>query len=99
MIAVARSWGIPTRYVSGYLHVTGAEGEQAPSTLTHAWAECRLPGLGWTGFDPTNRTLADHRHVRLAVGRDYQDVAPTPRRLPRPRPKPPQRNRPHPPAH
>ena len=77
MIAIARSWGIPTRYVSGYLHVTGAAGEQAPSTLTHAWAECRLPGLGWIGFDPTNRTLADQRHVRLAVGRDYQDVAPT----------------------
>ena len=77
MIAVARSWGIPTRYVSGYLHVTGAAGEQAPSTSTHAWVECRLPGLGWIGFDPTNRTLADQRHVRLAVGRDYQDVAPT----------------------
>ncbi len=77
MIAIARSWGIPTRYVSGYLHVTGAEGEQAPSTFTHAWAECRLPGLGWIGFDPTNRTLADQRHVRVAVGRDYQDVSPT----------------------
>jgi transglutaminase-like putative cysteine protease len=77
MIAIARSWGIPTRYVSGYLHVIGAEGEQAPSTSTHAWAECRLPGLGWIGFDPTNRTLADQRHVRLAVGRDYQDVSPT----------------------
>ena len=77
MIAIARSWGIPTRYVSGYLHVTGAQGEQAPETATHAWAECRLPGLGWVGFDPTNRTLADQRHVRLAVGRDYQDVAPT----------------------
>ena len=23
MIAIARSWGIPTRYVSGYLHVSG----------------------------------------------------------------------------
>lgn len=77
MIAIARSWGIPTRYVSGYLHVTGAQGEQAPETATHAWAECRLPGLGWIGFDPTNRTLADQRHVRLAVGRDYQDVPPT----------------------
>ena len=77
MIAIARSWGIPTRYVSGYLHVTGAQGEQAPATSTHAWAECRLPGLGWIGFDPTNRTLADQRHVRLAVGRDYQDVPPT----------------------
>ena len=77
MIAIARSWDVPTRYVSGYLHVTGAEGEQAPATSTHAWAECRLPGLGWVGFDPTNQTLTDQRHVRLAVGRDYQDVAPT----------------------
>ncbi len=77
MIAIARSWGIPTRYVSGYLHVSGADGEQSPETATHAWAECRLPGLGWIGFDPTNRTLVDQRHVRLAVGRDYQDVSPT----------------------
>ena len=77
MIAIARSWGIPTRYVSGYLHVTGADGEQAPETATHAWAECRLPGLGWIGFDPTNQTLADQHHVRVAVGRDYHDVSPT----------------------
>ncbi len=77
MIAIARSWGVPARYVSGYLHVTGQTGEQAPESATHAWVECRLPGLGWTGFDPTNRTLADERHVGIAVGRDYQDVAPT----------------------
>ena len=77
MIAIARSWGIPTRYVSGYLHVTGAEGEQAPATSTHAWVECRLPSLGWIGFDPTNHTLADQRYVRVALGRDYQDVSPT----------------------
>ena len=77
MIAIARSWGIPTRYVSGYFQVTGADGEQAPATSTHAWVECRLPGLGWIGFDPTNRTIADQRYVRVAVGRDYQDVSPT----------------------
>ena len=77
MIAVARSWGIPARYVSGYIHVTGQAGEQAPESATHAWAECRLPGLGWIGFDPTNRTLAGERHVRIAVGRDYHDVSPT----------------------
>ena len=28
------------------------------------------------GFDPTNRCLADERHVRVGIGRDYQDVAP-----------------------
>ena len=77
MIAVARSWGIPARYVSGYLHVTGLPGEQVPDNATHAWVECRLPRLGWIGFDPTNRSLADERHVRIAVGRDYRDVSPT----------------------
>ncbi len=77
MISIARSWGVPARYVSGYLHVTGLAGEQAPETATHAWVECRLPELGWVGFDPTNRSLADERHVRVAVGRDYQDVSPT----------------------
>lgn len=73
MIAIARSWGVPARYVSGYMDVS----ERVPTTATHAWVECRLPDLGWVGFDPTNRRLADERYVRIAVGRDYQDVAPT----------------------
>ena len=77
MIAIARSWSIPARYVSGYLHLSGLEGEQAPENATHAWAECLLPELGWVGFDPTNQCLADERHVRIAVGRDYRDVSPT----------------------
>ena len=77
MIAVARSWGVPARYVSGYLRVTGLPGERAPENATHAWVECRLPKLGWVGFDPTNRSLAGERHVRVAVGRDYRDVSPT----------------------
>ena len=77
MIALARGWGIPSRYVSGYLHLEGVEGEQTPEGASHAWAEFRLPGLGWVGFDPTNGAPADHRHVRVAVGRDYADAAPT----------------------
>lgn len=77
MIAVARTWGIPARYVSGYLHDESAAGGAGGGTTSHAWVECRLPGPGWTGFDPTNATLADERHVRVAVGRDYQDVSPT----------------------
>lgn len=77
MIAIARSWGIPTRYVSGYMHVTGREGETVPESATHAWLECLLPDVGWFGFDPTNATITDERHVRIAVGRDYNDVSPT----------------------
>ena len=76
MIAIARSWHIPARYVSGYLYMDDPGGQGVLPTATHAWVECLLPGLGWIGFDPTNRCLADERHIRVAVGRDYQDVAP-----------------------
>ena len=76
MIAIARSWGIPARYVSGYLHP--AAGGPAPGNATHAWVECRLPGLGWVGFDPTNQSSAGvGGEVRIATGRDYRDVSPT----------------------
>ena len=76
-IALVRSVGIPCRYVSGYLfHKDGDETRSAQSA-THAWVEAFLPGLGWTGFDPTNNIRAGERHVRTAVGRDYSDVPPT----------------------
>ena len=77
MITIARSWGIPSRYVSGYLHLEGVTGEQALAGASHAWAEFLLPDMGWVGIDPTNNTFADHRHIRVAVGRDYADAAPT----------------------
>ncbi|MCY3668876.1 MAG: transglutaminase family protein [Gemmatimonadetes bacterium] len=78
MIAIARSWDIPTRYVSGYLNPTDQSGDQAPSNATHAWVECRLPALGWVGFDPTNQSFAgEGGKVHIAVGRDYHDVSPT----------------------
>ena len=76
MIAIARSWGVPTRYVSGYVSARKA-GMSAPQSATHAWAECFLPELGWTEFDPTNPELPNERRVRVAVGRDYDDVSPT----------------------
>lgn len=77
MIAIARSWGIPSRYVSGYLHNTGRAGERVTAGASHAWVECRVPGAGWVGFDPTNTTFSDQRHIRVAAGRDYADVSPT----------------------
>ena len=77
MIALARNWGIPSRYVSGYLHLEGIDGEQSLKGASHAWAEFWLPEIGWTGFDPTNNTVVDHRHIRVAQGRDYADITPT----------------------
>lgn len=75
MIAIARSWGVPARYVSGYLQSDGEQIGAEPAS--HAWVECRLPEIGWTGFDPTNQDLSGEQHIRIAVGRDYRDVAPT----------------------
>ena len=74
MATILRGWGVPCRYVSGYL---GPETAGATEAESHAWVECRIPGLGWVGMDPVNNTLADERHVRVAVGRDYADVPPT----------------------
>ena len=76
MTAMARRWGIPCRYVSGYLYHKGAR-DRSAANATHAWAEAYLPSLGWVGFDPTNNIMAGERHIRAAVGRDYADVPPT----------------------
>ena len=35
-----------------------------------------MPGFGWWEVDPTNDCVSDERHVTVAVGRDYSDVAP-----------------------
>ena len=73
-ISVARAMEIPTRYVSGYIHAgKGRRGAGA----SHAWAEALVPGSGWIGYDPTNPIRASEHHVRVAVGRDYQDISPT----------------------
>jgi transglutaminase-like putative cysteine protease len=73
MIAVARARGIAGRYVSGYLF-SDADGQAHEAA--HAWAELFLPGLGWVGFDPANRTCPDDRYIRLGSGLDAQDAAP-----------------------
>lgn len=77
MASILRGWGVPCRYVSGYLgpEPESAEEEEAEGQ-SHAWVECWFPELGWTGFDPTNDS-GDDRHVRVAVGRDYADVPPS----------------------
>ncbi|MGE3402267.1 MAG: transglutaminase domain-containing protein [Vicinamibacterales bacterium] len=76
-IALARGLGVPTRYVSGYLFPNQQRNDRSVDGATHAWAEALLPELGWVGFDPTNNLLAEDRHIRVAVGRDYADVPPT----------------------
>jgi transglutaminase-like putative cysteine protease len=73
LIAMARSTGLPARYVSGYLH---ASADGLLHEAAHAWAELWLPDLGWVGFDPANRCSPDARYIRLGSGMDAQDAAP-----------------------
>jgi transglutaminase-like putative cysteine protease/predicted glutamine amidotransferase len=76
-ICMARLLSIPARYTCGYL-CTGPKAENtAQSEASHAWVELYLPEHGWQGFDPTNGVVAQTDHVRVAVGRSYQDATPT----------------------
>lgn len=74
-ISMLRQMGIPSRYVSGYLHPT-PDGElgECVAGQSHAWVE------GWVGswraLDPTNGSAVGERHVVVARGRDYADVSP-----------------------
>ncbi len=77
MLAVCRSWGVPARYVSGYLFTDRDAGDRSDPDATHAWVEVFLPSLRWVGFDPTNNMMTGERHVAVAVGRDYADVTPS----------------------
>lgn len=74
LLQMVRMLGIPARYVSGYIcpNEDGSRGEGA----THAWIEAYIPDYGWLGLDPTNNLIANQYHVRLAIGRDYNDCAP-----------------------
>ena len=73
MIQLCRNAKIPSRYVSGYVFADeGLRGAGA----THAWVEIFIPGYGWLGLDPTNNCIADKFHIRLAVGRNYDDCSP-----------------------
>ena len=83
LLALARRRGLPARYVSGYLvprpaaeHPKGSMEQVIGGQASHAWAEVLIPGSGWLGLDPTLGRPVGMRHVRVAYGRDYGDVAP-----------------------
>lgn len=82
LLALVRMRGIPARYVSGYIvpesaAEAGANREEViGGQASHAWIEFLAPTLGWFAIDPTLGKEVGLRHVRLAHGRDYGDVAP-----------------------
>jgi transglutaminase-like putative cysteine protease len=82
LLGAVRMRGLPARYVSGYLvpartaTSSGKQEEVIGGQASHAWAEVLMPENGWIGFDPTLGGPVGLRHVRVAYGRDYGDVAP-----------------------
>lgn len=74
-LALLRASGIPARYVSGYLHPEAEPAIGCSATgESHAWVEAWTGR--WRGVDPTNGAEVGLRHVEVARGRDYGDVAP-----------------------
>jgi len=74
-VALLRAAGLPSRYVSGYLHPDPKAGPgHAVAGQSHAWIEY------WTGewiaCDPTSLAPVGERHVVVGRGRDYSDVSP-----------------------
>jgi transglutaminase-like putative cysteine protease len=74
LLVMLRLLGIPARYVSGYVcpNDNSLRGEGA----THAWVEAYIPFYGWLGIDPTNNCMVNDLHVRLAIGRSFNDCSP-----------------------
>lgn len=68
LIAMARSLGFDTRYVSGYIYDSGWQ--------QHAWAEIFVPGYGWLPADATFDqvgTMYD-THFGVRYGADQSDT-------------------------
>lgn len=74
-LILLRSMGIPSRYVSGYLHPKkkATIGETIDGQ-SHAWIQAWTGG--WWNYDPTNDSEINEQYVSVGVGRDYSDVSP-----------------------
>jgi transglutaminase-like putative cysteine protease len=74
-LILLRSMGIPSRYVSGYLHPNAkAKVGDTIDGQSHAWVQAWTGG--WRHYDPTNDKEINEQYISVGVGRDYHDVTP-----------------------
>ncbi len=74
-IAMARSLGIPARFVTG-ISYTSSDLFSEP-WQPHGWAEIYFPSLGWVNFDITfgEYGYVDVTHIKLKEGKDPKEPA------------------------
>jgi transglutaminase-like putative cysteine protease len=74
-LILLRGMGIPSRYVSGYLHPKrkAVIGDTIDGQ-SHAWIQAWTGG--WWNYDPTNDSEINEQYISVGVGRDYRDVTP-----------------------
>ena len=75
MMEALRSFGLATRFVTGYLY-DNSSGTTLGGGSTHAWCSVYLPGAGWVEYDPTNGLVAGAN--LSSRGRDQGGRAGTP---------------------
>ena len=75
MMEALRSFGVATRFVTGYLY-DDTSGTTQGGGSTHAWCNVYLPGAGWMEYDPTNGLVAGSNLVRVGVARSAEQALP-----------------------
>jgi transglutaminase-like putative cysteine protease len=73
-LACCHAWGVPARYVSGYI-----DPETTGHAASHAWVDAWVADAdftGWASIDVTHARLMTDAYCRLAIGRDYDSAAP-----------------------
>ncbi|MBI4153289.1 transglutaminase domain-containing protein, partial [Candidatus Woesearchaeota archaeon] len=74
-IAMARSLGIPARFVTGVSYTTHPAFDR--NWQPHGWAEAYIPEVGWVPFDPTFKQFGyvDATHIKLGDSLDPEQTA------------------------
>ncbi len=76
MVEACRGLGFAARFASGYLATAFDGSPEGAHGATHAWAQVRLPGVGWIDFDPTCGSVGKSALVTVAVVGDPADAMP-----------------------
>lgn len=59
-VIMARSIGIPARFVQGFrVPMSASQSVSVMSSMSHAWPEAYIKGVGWIAFEPTPRMAFD----------------------------------------